>query len=446
MSLRRRQKRSNINAAIASICATLTLSPQAGLAADLVTTPGVAVASPGESAVSSSVNASTSPNSELAPPIEEASAGATSEIDTATSSTGAGTATVRSAEPSARPINSGSFSVPGLQTDMPLLRGQVSTFKGRSPILSGSVQSIPEKTKVELVVPDGININSEVSQKGDEIMVRVANDIMDGDKVLIPGGWYMRGLVTEAVPQKRGGRDGYVEVQFDKLISPNGDYELDFNSKFSTKDKKLMSVTKVLAKDSAMVGIGAGAGALIAFQMTGIAGTISTHGYNLAVGGAIGAGIGLFAAAKRKGKIRSIYGGDTLKLVTSEPISLPGFEKELLPSAQPVPHLEGLDMKVKDFRFEKPPWNDKSARLLFVDLDVQNNTNLSFNFFDVCVISDHQQTYTPTPFGGVKNTKVAPGKSGAGKVVFTVGSPKRKYSLIFFSRRTGKELSRVAIN
>lgn len=414
--------------AIAIICALSILSPQAALAADLEGQNNLSAAAASQSTMA---------NTELAPAVEETSA--TSETASLSADTaGAGTSNASS--------KAGSFSVPVLQTDMPLLRGEVSSFKGRSPILSGSVQSIPEKTKIDLVVPDGINLNSEVSQKGDEIMVRIASDIKDGDRVIIPGGWYMRGLVTEAVSQKRHNRDGYVEVQFDKLVSPNGDYELDFNSKFSTKDNKLKAVTRIIAKDSAMVGIGAGAGALMAFQFTGIATTISTYGINIGAGAAVGGTIGLIAALKRKGKIRSIYGGDTLKLVTSEPISLPGFDQELLPSAQPIAHLEGLDLKVKDFKLEKPPWKDNSARLLFLDLEVQNKTNLNFHMFDVCVISDQGQTYTPTPFGGVKNTTVAPGKSGEGKVVFTVGSPKRKYSLIFFSRRTGKELTRVAIN
>ncbi len=420
--------------ATATICALLVLTPQAALAADVGAQNVVSTASGTQSASADST--SRMANTELAPAIEESS-----QPSTASGTAGAGTS-----QAPGEPTRAGAFSVPGLQTDTPLLRGQVSSFKGRSPILSGSIQSIPEKTKIDLVVPDGININSEVSQKGDEIMVRIASDIKDGDRVIIPGGWYMRGLVTEAVSQKRLGRDGYVEVQFDKLVSPNGDYELDFNSKFSTKDKKLKSVTKLIAKDSAMVGIGAGAGALIAFQFTGIPTTISTYGINIGAGAAIGGSIGLFAALKRKGKIRSIYGGDTLKLVTSEPISLPGFDQELLPSAAPVPHLEGLEMTVKNFKLEKPPWKDNSARLLFLDLAVKNNTNLNFHLFDVCVISDQGQTYTASPFGGVKNVTVPPGKSGEGKVVFTVGSPKRKYSLIFFSRKTGKELSRVAIN
>jgi len=340
----------------------------------------------------------------------------------------------------------GKFTVPSLSKDMPMLRGQVSTYKGRSPLIMSSPQEIPEGTKVDLVVPEGIVLNSELSQKGDEVIVRIARDIKDGGRVLLPGNWYIRGLVTESVSQKRGGRNGYVEVQFDKLVSPEGDYELDFNAKFSTKDNKMMSIAKVVTKDAGYVAAGGAAGAFIAFQLSGVPLTVMSQGYNIAGGAAVGGAIGLFAALKRKGKIASIYGGDTLKLVVNEPIKLPGFDPSLLPSAEAPKRLEGLDLVVKDYKFSKPWWNDRSAKILALDLEVANNTEQSFHFFDLVVVNDHDQRYSPLPMGGVKNERVPPGKSGVGKVVFTVGSPKRKYSLIFLSRRTGKELSRVAIN
>jgi hypothetical protein len=460
-----------MKSAISTICAFGVLSPTCGYAADVYSAPAessaisfltarggstsrvLIAAATSEVSATSSSDASTktaveteqqSPDSSGNP---ETGTADTSDSDTTANSNNSSQETGNTANGGTR--TSGAFSVPGLQKDMPLLRGQASTFKGRSPFLSGSIQSIPADTKVELVVPDGTFLNSEFSQKGDEVRVRVAKDIMDGDRVLIPGGWYMRGLVTQAVGRQRTLRNGWVEVQFDKLVSPDGDYELDFNAKVSTKDNKLTAVSKLIAKDVGFVSYGALGGALLSIQLGGIGTAIATHGISVGVGAAIGGTIGQYAAIRRKGKINSITGGDTLKLVTAEPISLPGFDKELLPSAEPIPHLEGLELKVKDFRFARTSWNDSSARVLTVDLDVANNTKLNFNFFDVFVKSDHDQTYIQTYGGlggGAKNPTIAPGKSGSGKIVFTVGSPKRKYSLIFVSRRTGKELSRVAIN
>ncbi|MBZ0187326.1 MAG: hypothetical protein K8F91_13850, partial [Candidatus Obscuribacterales bacterium] len=135
-----------------------------------------------------------------------------------------------------------------------LLKGTISTFSGRTPLLSGSVQVVPVDTKIELVIPDGVYINSEVSQKGDEIMVRIGKDVLgEGGKVVLPGGWYARGLITQAACQRRLGRDGYLDIKFDKLVSPDGEYEVDFDAQFSTKDSKLKSVAKVVAIDSGYV-------------------------------------------------------------------------------------------------------------------------------------------------------------------------------------------------
>ncbi|MBX9695362.1 MAG: hypothetical protein K2Z81_23455 [Cyanobacteria bacterium] len=340
------------------------------------------------------------------------------------------------------------FSQRSTTSDTPLLHGAVSIQKSPSPLLMDQVHEVSEGTKIDLVVPTGVFLNSEVSQKGDEVQMRIASDVKDGWRVVLPAGWYVRGLVTEAVSQKRGGRDGYVEVVFDKLVSPTGEYELDFNAKFSTKESKLKSATKLVAKDSLYVGAGAAAGALISVQATGLATAIATHGISVGGGAAVGAGIGLFAALKRKGQVRNILPGEQLKLETAEPISLPGFDPAMLLSAAPKPHLEGLDLVVNDFHFRKTPWEDKTARLLELDLDVSNRTNRTFHFFDLLVESDQFERYSPTPFGGFNtlHKSVAPKAEGSGTVTFTVGSKKRKYFLVFLSRSTGQELTRVPIN
>ncbi|HMO23946.1 MAG TPA: hypothetical protein PKC98_23520, partial [Candidatus Melainabacteria bacterium] len=128
----------------------------------------------------------------------------------------------------------------------PILKGRVISPAGdrRIPILSGSIQNIPPKTEIELVVPPGVFLDSEYSQKGDEVYLRVGKDVLskDGSKILLPGEWYMRGLVTRTQKRKRGGRDGIIEVEFDKLVSPDHQYELDINASFSTREKKLKTV------------------------------------------------------------------------------------------------------------------------------------------------------------------------------------------------------------
>ncbi|MBI1270367.1 hypothetical protein GC174_08035 [bacterium] len=334
----------------------------------------------------------------------------------------------------------------------PILKGRVISPSGdrRIPILSGSVQNIPPKTEIELVVPPGVFLDSEYSQKGDEVYLRVGKDVLskDGSKVLLPGEWYMRGLVTRAQKRKRGGRDGIIEVEFDKLVSPDHQYELDINASFSTREKKLKTVAKVVAIDSGYVAAGTGAGALLAWQWGGPALAISTYGISIGVGGAIGATIGAIGAAKRFGHITTMREGHVIKLETEEGLALPEFDPLALPSAEEKPQLAGLDIKVVNFKFHKVPWKDKGSRFLDLDLAVENRSQKVFHFFDLAVEDDIHQNFRPMPSSdmGMTGKKIAPGGTGAGKIRFLVGSPKRKYTLLFFSRRNNDELSSVSIN
>src|SRR5262249_54295361 len=161
---------------------------------------------------------------------------------------------------------------------------------------------------------------------------------------VIPAGWFMRGLITDTKSQRRGNRDGYVDVQFDKLVSPDGQYEVPFNAKFSTKDKKLQSVAKIVGTDAKYMAIGGVSGAVPSVQLTGLPVAVSTHGISVGIGAAAGATIGLIGATKKKGSVATLRGGDQLKLTTVDPIMLPGFDQTLIPSSKPIPHLEGLDL------------------------------------------------------------------------------------------------------
>ena len=71
-------------------------------------------------------------------------------------------------------------------------------------------------------------LNSEFSQQGDDVFAKISCNVANGKTVIMPGGWFMHGKVTTVAAQKRLGRDGYVEVEFDKIVSPDGEYEPAF--------------------------------------------------------------------------------------------------------------------------------------------------------------------------------------------------------------------------
>lgn len=187
-----------------------------------------------------------------------------------------------------------------------VLKGSVSRIEKASPLLYGKVESIPKGTKLRLSVMG--NLNSQWSKLGDEIIARISLDVNNGDKVLLPGGWYMHGTVTELASRKRLGRDGYVTVEFDKLLSPDGDIDLPFKSKFSTKDNELKAISKTVLIDSGYVSIGALGGSIISAQLTGIPLAISTYGITIGAGAAVGGSLGLIGALK-KGQSRFFFPG-----------------------------------------------------------------------------------------------------------------------------------------
>lgn len=346
----------------------------------------------------------------------------------------------------AQPAKS-SFSLPSsprMKTDMPLLKGSVELGSRPSPFLAGSVQTIPAKTTINLIVPKNVYLNSQISQKGDEVWFTVGQDVSNGSGLGIPGGWKMRGLVTNSQGIKRAHRDGYLEIEFDKIVSPDGQYEIDFPAKYSSKDGTVKMVTKQLAIGSAYTLAGAGAGALLMWQLTGVQTAIATYGINIGVGAGIGAAIGLFGFGKSKGKIENFNPDDMIQMTTAEPITTVAFNPNEAQSAKPDPKLEGLELTVEKFKFVKTPWEDKSSKLLSVDVNIENNSDKTFHFFDVAAISENGQL---CPQAGMPaKGAVAPRQKGKAHFLFFSSGTKQKYFLLFKSRRTEQILSKVPIN
>jgi len=322
------------------------------------------------------------------------------------------------------------------------LQGRVSA--GQSPFLQGSVETLPTDSKVTVTLLH--NLNSELNQKGDEVFARIACNVEGGGKVLLPAGWHMHGIVTDVGGQKRLGRNGYVQIEFDKLVSPDGDIELPFKAQISTHDGLLKSVAKVAAIDAGYMTVGAFAGSLLSVQMTGIGTAIATEGISVGVGAGIGATIGLIGALKRKGKIASLYPGDEMQMTIAEPITLPGFNPALLAVAAP-PKLSNLDLLINKSQFKKDPY-DSHSRILLLDLVMDNRTQSEYSFFDLAVVSDHNQRYFPSVLGDflALKKKVPAHTRQQSSIAFSVDSPQRKYWLVLLDKVHRQELTRVPIN
>jgi hypothetical protein len=329
-----------------------------------------------------------------------------------------------------------------------LLKGSVTHAFAKSPLMYDKPQELTKGTTISLV--SLANINSEINRKGDEVWVRVGTNVRGPSEVAVPGGWYMHGLVSDSAPQRRGGRDGYVTVQFDKLVSPDRQLEVPIDAQVTSKASAPKAIAKHLLIDSGHVGLGAAGGAIAAVQFGGIGTAIATHGISVGVGAGIGATIGLIGAAKRKGSVSAIMPGEEMKLVIAQPITLPGFDSTLIPSAKPVAHLDNFEVLINKLAFSKDPWGDNRSKMLTVDITLKNGTSHEYGFSHLAVISDRDEVYYPDPLhnGGTSfvTKKVKPNTSENAVVAFNVDGKRHKYWLVLLDSANQRELNRVPIN
>jgi hypothetical protein len=329
--------------------------------------------------------------------------------------------------------------------DSKILKGNVSK-NNDSPFVEGKVQSVPKGTKVELTMMHVIN--SEFTQKGDEIWMKVAQDVVGDNGRVMPGTWFMHGLVTEAQGRKRGNRDGYVEVQFDKIVSPDGKHEADFKATLSTKDSTMKTVAKQVFTESRYMAVGGLGGALLSLQVTGIGGAIATHGISVGVGAGIGGALGLFGSLKKYGDVASLSAGEHMKMTIVEPLEMPVFKARTFVSAKPVPKLANMEIKVNGFRFANNPLGDKRSKRLNIEVTIVNHTTHDVSARQLSVVNDYNQQFMPTfDMDKAALTKhIHPYARETILIVYEVDDAKRKYWLSLHDNSTTEELARIPVN
>lgn len=335
---------------------------------------------------------------------------------------------------------------PNFGAQSKILKGSITASPQQSPLLYGSVQSIPKNTKIDLTMR--CYLNSRLSQKGDEVYAEISRDVIaeDGSRVIVPGKWVAHGFVTRQVGERRNGRDGSVSVQFDKIVSPDGQYEVPFQAEYNTADPTLKAVARVVGRDVGYTTVGAAAGGLLGFQVMGLPLTVSTYGINIGVAAGIGATIGLTSALVRKGGVKSVMPGDNVVLKVAEPIEIPGFNQLNLPSAAPKPHVKGLGLRINHYHFGKDERNeDKRVRMLRINLACDNYSDKAFTLRNLNVISDLNVRYPLSLSNTRLDFKIAPKSVKAVNVEFSVDNPKRHYDLILLDDQ-GAEAARSPIN
>lgn len=310
-------------------------------------------------------------------------------------------------------------------------------------IFTKEEQKLEANKVIELTVSQVLTGTTSV--EGDEFFAEVSDDILAGSGVLLPKGTIAHGSIKNIVDPKRMGRDGYIELSFDYLITPDG-REIPIEGDMTSRLHPAKSVAKVAGENIAHAAVGGWTGALAAMEIAGLPGAVASQGYTVIGGAAIGGVIALGMSLFRKGNDVLIAPGDEIKvkISSSTPIQIMTHEAVKQKELQ----YDGLDVAINDVILEKDPFDNLNT--ITLDLIIKNQSTKDFSTFDIKLMNDLHNSYHPTIFSDYKNSlamkTIKRGENVSGVLSFAVDNPNRQHWLVFTDRRTNKPLAKISVD
>ena len=304
-------------------------------------------------------------------------------------------------------------------------------------------EKIKPNNKIEMTVAQVLN--GAVAQEGDQFFAEVTSDVTGGSGVLLPVGTIAHGTIKQISSPKRLGRNGYMEIAFDYLVTPDG-RQIPIEGNMSSKLSNAKGAAKIVAEDTGHVMAGAIVGSGVALNLAGFAGAVASNGYTILGGAAVGGIIALGVSLIRKGDHALITPGDEIKVQVRIDEELPVISKEALRVDDMT--YPGLNVNLITLTKEKDPFGNDNT--LTLDLIINNNSDKVFTGFDIVLRDDLNKDYPPSVFAARKNSiafeKIERNSSVSGTLSFTVDHPKRNHWLIFYDRHKRTPLARYSIS
>jgi hypothetical protein len=306
---------------------------------------------------------------------------------------------------------------------------------------TGTTETLEKKDTIEMTVSQVID--GSFSFEGDEFFAEVTSDVYGDKGIIVPKGTVAHGTIMESGEAKRLGRDGYVSLSFDYLVTPDG-REIPIEGKMSTKLHPVKNAAKIVATDVGYTAAGGVLGGIFAAQALGVEAAIVSQGYTVAAGAAVGAGVGLGMALYRKGKDVLIAPGDEIKVKILSSIDLPVYKEDAL--KQKEEKYPGIDIRVANILYEKDPFGEVNT--LTLSVSISNMSDKSFSGMDLALVNDYNTVFNPSIFGDTKLvfTQFKPGDRKAGKISFAVNNVKQSYWLVVNNRATNKPLMKISLD
>lgn len=286
-------------------------------------------------------------------------------------------------------------------------------------------------------------LSTGYTEEGDEFFAEVTSDVMGDKGVILPVGTIAHGKVREITGGKRLNRNGWIELTFDSLITPDG-REIPIEGKMTTKSNLATSIAKGVGRSTVHTVGGGVVGGYVALNLLGLEAAIASQGYTILGGVALGGAIGLGISLLKKGKDAMLSPGDEIKVKLTSKVTLPVLSEEAL--KQEEIFYEGLNVKITNLSLEEDPFGEENTYGL--NLVINNATEKSFSSMDIAVASETNNIFYPSIFGD--NTLmfkvINPNDRVAGKLSFAVTNPKKKHWLVFYDRQTRKPIAKISID
>ena len=308
-------------------------------------------------------------------------------------------------------------------------------------LFTGKTERLDKNDVIHMTVSQVLD--GTFSLEGDEFFAEITSDVIGDKGVILPKGTIAHGTITESGEAKRLGRNGYLNLSFDKLTTPDG-REIDIEGKMSTKLHPIKEAGKIVATDLGYTAAGGVIGGLFALQALGPAAAVASHGYTLAGGAAIGGTIGLGMSLVRKGKNVLISPGDEIKVKILSSVDLPVYKEEALKQEELL--YPGLDRRIANILYEKDPFGEVNT--ITLSLSIKNMSDKTISGMDLALMNDYNNIFNPSIFGDTRLvfSQIKPGDRFAGKISFSVNSVKGTYWLTVNDRRKNKPLVKISLD
>ncbi|HEY4960140.1 MAG TPA: hypothetical protein VFC15_02950 [Candidatus Limnocylindrales bacterium] len=216
-----------------------------------------------------------------------------------------------------------SHALASLAQDQPQLVPRTPIAQQQSNVDPSAEYSIPAGTKVPLTLTQGVT--SKTAKEGDPVYAQTAFPITQNNRIVIPAGSYVQGVVRRVVRPGRVKGRAELQMSFTSMIFPNGYTVLlpatvqgvpgsqDVDTKGS---EGTIQGQGSKGKDAATIAKTAGAGAGI--------GAITGGGKGAGIGAAAGSALGIATVLLTRGPEIQLNPGSSVEMILERDLTLEG--------------------------------------------------------------------------------------------------------------------------